>query len=197
MPKRKHSTSSTSQEPPKKRKKQASSSSSSSSSSSISSLSSISSDKPKTRRQKPKPKKQKSKGSNQVDKHVNMKEDMKEDEIMTDVPQVKKQKKVLPLWMQSNIVFPDENLALQNDALRGLDDRLVETLHEELNVDTLFPVQRAVIPKLLYGCNASGDVCVCAPTGSGKTLAYAIPIVQVWYMFFVYVRTCLVVLYRG
>lgn len=53
----------------------------------------------------------------------------------------------------------------------------------KIGIDTLFPVQSAVIPWLL-NVNSKPtpfrprDLCVSAPTGSGKTLAYAIPIVQ-------------------
>jgi len=48
-------------------------------------------------------------------------------------------------------------------------------------INQLFPVQAAVIPRLLRGHGSPmhpGDVCVSAPTGSGKTLAYVLPIVQ-------------------
>ncbi|KAJ3122398.1 ATP-dependent RNA helicase dbp6, partial [Irineochytrium annulatum] len=54
-----------------------------------------------------------------------------------------------------------------------------------LGITNLFPVQAAVLPRLLVSRHASaltaptaGDLCVSAPTGSGKTLAYAIPVVE-------------------
>ncbi|KAJ3043007.1 ATP-dependent RNA helicase dbp6 [Rhizophlyctis rosea] len=51
------------------------------------------------------------------------------------------------------------------------------------NITHLFPVQAAVLPRLLRTRHSSApvppsDLCVSAPTGSGKTLAYALPIVE-------------------
>ena len=49
-------------------------------------------------------------------------------------------------------------------------------------VESFFPVQVDVIPKLLQQnanqCIEPQDICVSAPTGSGKTLSYAVPIVN-------------------
>ncbi|KAI8814238.1 P-loop containing nucleoside triphosphate hydrolase protein [Cladochytrium replicatum] len=58
---------------------------------------------------------------------------------------------------------------------------------KDQGVSHLFPVQEAVLPRLLHSrlfvssaraMRACRDLCVSAPTGSGKTLAYAIPIVE-------------------
>lgn len=51
------------------------------------------------------------------------------------------------------------------------------------NIDKLFPVQRAIIPRLVESfANLKfvqpNDVCVLSPTGSGKTYGYVIPIVN-------------------
>ena len=57
-----------------------------------------------------------------------------------------------------------------------------------LGIETWFPVQQMIIPKLLARDKilssetrkaAFHDLIVNAPTGSGKTLAYAVPIVMV------------------
>jgi ATP-dependent RNA helicase DDX51/DBP6 len=63
----------------------------------------------------------------------------------------------------------------------GLSKEIVDNL-EKAGIEEFFPVQKAVIPLLLfsnvYSCVIPHDVCVSAPTGSGKTLSYAIPIIQ-------------------
>lgn len=63
----------------------------------------------------------------------------------------------------------------------GLCKEIVQNL-EKSGIEEFFPVQKAVIPLLLfsnvYSCIIPHDVCVSAPTGSGKTLSYAVPIIQ-------------------
>lgn len=56
---------------------------------------------------------------------------------------------------------------------------------KELDIESFFAVQAAVLPILLSDRslysprNPPRDLCVSAPTGSGKTLGYVIPIVEV------------------
>ncbi|RKO88646.1 P-loop containing nucleoside triphosphate hydrolase protein, partial [Blyttiomyces helicus] len=64
----------------------------------------------------------------------------------------------------------------------GLSPHTVSRLSAS-EITHLFPVQSAVLPRLLRTRFSSapvapGDLCVSAPTGSGKTLAYALPIVE-------------------
>lgn len=58
----------------------------------------------------------------------------------------------------------------------GLDQQLYEALSNEISV--WFPVQQAVLPKLLKPNEDETlhDIAISAPTGSGKTLCYLIPI---------------------
>ncbi len=85
----------------------------------------------------------------------------------------------LPLWMR---VANARMIADVSPPLRdiGVDSRLLTALGE-LGVKTAFPVQAALVPRLLKDAalvGGGGDICCCAPTGSGKTLAYALPILQ-------------------
>ena len=65
----------------------------------------------------------------------------------------------------------------------GLSDRTQSRL-KALSINHLFPVQNAMLPRLLTSRYASsarippGDILVSAPTGSGKTLAYVLPIIE-------------------
>ena len=63
----------------------------------------------------------------------------------------------------------------------NLNAQLVTNLTKE-GVESLFPVQTAVIPVLLRNnssaCIQPRDMCVTAPTGSGKTISYVLPILQ-------------------
>jgi len=69
------------------------------------------------------------------------------------------------------------------EAIRAwsLNENLAKNL-ASTGVESFFPVQVDVIPKLLQQnanqCIEPQDICVSAPTGSGKTLSYAVPIVN-------------------
>lgn len=51
-----------------------------------------------------------------------------------------------------------------------------------MKIETLFPVQKQVIPIILNSNQSQSiypnDICVTAPTGSGKTLTYVLPIIE-------------------
>jgi len=52
----------------------------------------------------------------------------------------------------------------------------------KMKIESLFPVQKQVIP-IILNTNSSqsifpNDICVTAPTGSGKTLTYVLPIIE-------------------
>lgn len=47
-----------------------------------------------------------------------------------------------------------------------------------MQIESLFPVQLAVLLETIGPGGFERDICVNSPTGSGKTLAYALPIVQ-------------------
>lgn len=55
----------------------------------------------------------------------------------------------------------------------SLDLRLVKGL-EKISITKLTPIQTAVIPKALEGC----DILAKSRTGSGKTLAFLLPVLQ-------------------
>jgi len=57
----------------------------------------------------------------------------------------------------------------------------IQRLLKGNGIHHLFPVQSAVLSKLLHPSSSSRpprDLCVSAPTGSGKTLAYVLPIIE-------------------
>ena len=79
----------------------------------------------------------------------------------------------LPGWLAAPMVVPPDTTVAFAD-IPGLSPKLIS----RLSFPSAFAVQAALIPLLLCGSGAGGDVCVSAATGSGKTLAYALPIVQ-------------------
>ncbi|KNC76706.1 hypothetical protein SARC_10807 [Sphaeroforma arctica JP610] len=99
----------------------------------------------------------------------------------------KKRVKVMPRWMQTQVVVDTDLADLQapvsEDCFEGLalDSRVVKTLQRQ-GITHFFPIQRHVIPLMLRAGLSPGthpgDVCVSAPTGSGKTLAYVVPVVS-------------------
>jgi len=103
-------------------------------------------------------------------------------EVSKVIPKVNR---TLPLWLQHPEVvtkdIPGGSEPLES--VPQLDSRLCATLREQ-GITKLFPVQRAIIPKVLSEqdtidiCSAR-DLCIAAATGSGKTLAYALPLLQV------------------
>ena len=85
----------------------------------------------------------------------------------------------LPSWFTSPVRV-DADVAHTAPMPACLDPNLVSALCAN-GIDTLFPIQAAVVPAIVGGFAAGmhpGDMCVCAPTGSGKTLAYVLPILQ-------------------
>ncbi|KAJ3006025.1 ATP-dependent RNA helicase dbp6 [Thoreauomyces humboldtii] len=92
----------------------------------------------------------------------------------------------LPDWIAHPLTVPDQITSTPESSVTnpswGLSPRIVARLTEQ-KITHLFPVQTAVLPRLLQTRYSSasippGDLCVSAPTGSGKTLAYALPIVE-------------------
>ncbi|KAI9144038.1 P-loop containing nucleoside triphosphate hydrolase protein [Paraphysoderma sedebokerense] len=121
----------------------------------------------------------------------------------------------LPNWLANPILIPDENndIEFSNESQTDIDDQLntkkaagdssTSSLQNyglasfligrctDSGIDRLFPVQKAVIPRLIRHSFSpinppkslvypphNGDILVSAPTGSGKTLAYVLPIVH-------------------
>ncbi|KAJ3217988.1 ATP-dependent RNA helicase dbp6 [Dinochytrium kinnereticum] len=113
----------------------------------------------------------------------------------------------LPEWLSNPTIIsstlgnPTEESSIANPEW-GLSTRTASRL-EAMGIKHLFPVQQAILPKLLrsrYGTSSMpeatlssassategevarhlvlGDLCVSAPTGSGKTLAFALPILE-------------------
>jgi ATP-dependent RNA helicase DDX51/DBP6 len=94
----------------------------------------------------------------------------------------------LPYWMLHGIIIAadpkEDQYAEVDERLRNvvLAPPLMRTLEQPpFNVHAFFPVQRALIPRIidLERQGAHGDFAVTAPTGSGKTLAYLVPIVHI------------------
>ncbi|TPX71517.1 hypothetical protein SpCBS45565_g01046 [Spizellomyces sp. 'palustris'] len=92
----------------------------------------------------------------------------------------------LPTWISSPLTISAQITKSSEsdvaDIRWGLSPRILARLREK-DISHLFPVQMAVLPRLLKTRHSSasippGDICVSAPTGSGKTLAYALPIVE-------------------
>ncbi|KAJ3152423.1 ATP-dependent RNA helicase dbp6 [Geranomyces michiganensis] len=92
----------------------------------------------------------------------------------------------LPNWIAYPLTVPDSITSTPESSVSnpqwGLSPRVIARLAAK-NITHLFPVQIAVLPRLLQTRYSSasvppGDLCVSAPTGSGKTLAYALPIVE-------------------
>lgn len=91
---------------------------------------------------------------------------------------------MLPNWLAHPTII-SKNLTEHSTPIEGVDfiSAELKSCLGAMNIDSLFPVQEAVIPYILNVHKKPSpfrprDVCVSAPTGSGKTLAYAIPIVQ-------------------
>lgn len=68
----------------------------------------------------------------------------------------------------------DEHLVTWADMRPALDESLVTTLSQNLQMPNVMQVQAAVVPLFL----TNKDVCVKACTGSGKTLAFCVPLLQ-------------------
>lgn len=77
-----------------------------------------------------------------------------------------------PVWQSraTNV----ENVEVKFESL-GLSEHIITNLKTD-GIESTFPIQSAVIPRLLRRSNR--DLCVSAATGSGKTLAYVVPIIE-------------------
>ncbi|KAL9908596.1 putative ATP-dependent RNA helicase Dbp73D [Glossina fuscipes fuscipes] len=107
-----------------------------------------------------------------------------------NVTKVGKNSMVLPGWLARPEVVPiaiataDQSIDREGDlsTIPYLAPYVRKAL-KELNINRLFPIQKAVIPWILDAHSKPPpfrprDLCVSMPTGSGKTLSFAIPIVQ-------------------
>ncbi|KAI9587680.1 probable ATP-dependent RNA helicase Dbp73D [Glossina fuscipes] len=107
-----------------------------------------------------------------------------------NVTKVGKNSMVLPGWLARPEVVPiaiataDQSIDREGDlsTIPYLTPYVRKAL-KELNINRLFPIQKAVIPWILDAHSKPPpfrprDLCVSMPTGSGKTLSFAIPIVQ-------------------
>ncbi|KAL9903360.1 putative ATP-dependent RNA helicase Dbp73D [Glossina fuscipes fuscipes] len=107
-----------------------------------------------------------------------------------NVTKVGKNSMVLPGWLTRPEVVPiaiataDQSIDREGDlsTIPYLTPYVRKAL-KELNINRLFPIQKAVIPWILDAHSKPPpfrprDLCVSMPTGSGKTLSFAIPIVQ-------------------
>nr|CAB3237169.1 ATP-dependent RNA helicase DDX51-like [Phallusia mammillata] len=105
-----------------------------------------------------------------------------------ETERVQKVSRKLPDWLMHPQIIEDISASSHQETAEnfpGLNSTLIQNLKEK-GINSLFPVQQAVIPVILrdtkHGCGPCiyppSDICVSAPTGSGKTLAFAVPIVQ-------------------
>ncbi|GFY45866.1 ATP-dependent RNA helicase DDX51 [Trichonephila inaurata madagascariensis] len=97
---------------------------------------------------------------------------------------IKTIKPILPKWISEPSMI-ESNLQGHKIPVSEVSclDSISKKNLQDYGIDSLFPVQSAVIPWLLQNnqqCQfiRPSDVCVSAPTGSGKTLAFVLPIVQ-------------------
>uniref|UniRef100_A0A1B0C2P6 ATP-dependent RNA helicase n=1 Tax=Glossina palpalis gambiensis TaxID=67801 RepID=A0A1B0C2P6_9MUSC len=107
-----------------------------------------------------------------------------------NVTKVGKNSIVLPGWLARPEVVPIAIATAHQSIDREGDLSTIPYLTpyvrkalKELNINRLFPIQKAVIPWILDAHSKPPpfrprDLCVSMPTGSGKTLSFAIPIVQ-------------------
>ncbi|CAK9301205.1 unnamed protein product [Gordionus sp. m RMFG-2023] len=112
-----------------------------------------------------------------------------------------KVKAQLPDWLEDPTYFSND--PNNDDIIDGhSSSSIIQLLSTEIRktlleneIYRLFPVQRAIIAKMLYNNSKNQnymylidslmrpqDICVKSPTGSGKTLAYALPIIQHLYL---------------
>ncbi|XP_059615713.1 probable ATP-dependent RNA helicase Dbp73D [Phlebotomus argentipes] len=95
-----------------------------------------------------------------------------------------KVKRTLPSWLSHPVVISNDltQKTERIDDMPFLSPEMRENL-KKMGIETLFPVQKQVIPWIL-DAHANPppfrprDICVSAPTGSGKTIAFALPIIQ-------------------
>ncbi|GAB0098173.1 Probable ATP-dependent RNA helicase Dbp73D [Sergentomyia squamirostris] len=95
-----------------------------------------------------------------------------------------KVKRTLPSWLSHPVVISND-LSKNTEKVDEIDfvgAEMKENL-KKMSIESLFPVQKEVIPWILDGHRRPPpyrprDVCVSAPTGSGKTIAFALPIVE-------------------
>lgn len=106
--------------------------------------------------------------------------------ILGDEQFVKKEKvkRTLPSWLAHPVVISNDlsDKSEVVEKMEFLSSEMKENL-KKMGIETLFPVQKQVIPWILevHGNPPPfrpRDLCVSAPTGSGKTIAFALPIVQ-------------------
>ncbi|GFQ71417.1 ATP-dependent RNA helicase DDX51 [Trichonephila clavata] len=97
---------------------------------------------------------------------------------------IKKIKPILPKWLNEPSMIEND---LQGHKISVSEISYLDSISKKnlqnCGINSLFPVQSAVIPWLLQNnqqCQfiRPSDICVSAPTGSGKTLAFVLPIVQ-------------------
>uniref|UniRef100_A0A1B0G7J1 ATP-dependent RNA helicase n=1 Tax=Glossina morsitans morsitans TaxID=37546 RepID=A0A1B0G7J1_GLOMM len=107
-----------------------------------------------------------------------------------NVAKVGKYPMVLPGWLAHPEFVPIAIVAADQSSDREENLSTISYLTsyvrkalKELNINRLFPIQKAVIPWILDAHSKPPpfrprDLCVSMPTGSGKTLSFAVPIVQ-------------------
>ncbi|KAG8195362.1 hypothetical protein JTE90_001380 [Oedothorax gibbosus] len=147
-------------------------------------------------------KKKKSKVKNDKDTHPSKQKKNDADSAGSKDPVTTKEKNFIPLglvkvqnklakpslpnWMCNPTVF-EASLQSKEIPISDLDylDENTKAKLKASKIDSLFPVQAAVIPWLKESMHSNlrclyrpSDLCVSAPTGSGKTLSFVLPIID-------------------
>lgn len=87
----------------------------------------------------------------------------------------------VPVSTFNNTLMMEQTGSLERDCKEyGISSTIVNNLKHNLNITSLFAIQKKVIEKILDSDSSSieYDIGICAPTGSGKTLSYVIPVVH-------------------